>query len=279
MTATARSTAAARARTRQTAGGNGGAGDDMPGIDQTAARPRTLREHLIEQIGADLPDIADRAIAFYLLDQLDENGYLRIEIEAAERALCRRRGADSRSRRVGRAGRRRSPGRRCGKVRADLLDQMLAQGARPGRGLVESGQVARPPPLPPAVLSSGGLETSRHHLSPAATQWSAASPATSPSSPAGIASASVRVIHSLLTGSAAAAGPSSALALSGFEQRVLLDLAIDELCQLDIRQLQHLDRLLQLQHHAPEAWLSTQLELRKTDLVQSNAPVRSGLIS
>jgi RNA polymerase sigma-54 factor len=68
--------------------GGGPAGDDMPGIEQAAARPPTLREHLVEQIGADLPDIADRAIAFYLLDQLDENGYLRVEIDAAERLGC-----------------------------------------------------------------------------------------------------------------------------------------------------------------------------------------------
>ena len=64
-------------------------GDDAPAIDQAAARPRTLREHLIEQIGADLPDIADRAVAFYLLDQLDEAGYVRSGLDgAAERLGC-----------------------------------------------------------------------------------------------------------------------------------------------------------------------------------------------
>src|SRR5260370_37847409 len=51
--------------------------DDFSSIDNAAARPRPLREHLIEQIGADLPDPADRVIAFHLLDQLDEAGYLR----------------------------------------------------------------------------------------------------------------------------------------------------------------------------------------------------------
>jgi RNA polymerase sigma-54 factor len=68
--------------------GSAYAGDEMPGIENAAARPPTLREHLVEQIGADLPDIADRAIAFYLLDQLDENGYLRPEIDAALRLGC-----------------------------------------------------------------------------------------------------------------------------------------------------------------------------------------------
>ena len=66
-----------------------GDGDDLPGLDQAAARPRTLREHLLEQIGADLPNQADRVIAAYLLDQLDETGYLRGDIEdAAGRLGC-----------------------------------------------------------------------------------------------------------------------------------------------------------------------------------------------
>src|SRR5271163_2849351 len=67
-----------------------GDGDDLPGLDQAAARPRTLREHLLEQIGADLPNQADRVIAAYLLDQLDEAGYLRSDlVEAASRLGCK----------------------------------------------------------------------------------------------------------------------------------------------------------------------------------------------
>jgi RNA polymerase sigma-54 factor len=63
--------------------------EDMRGIDQAASRPRTLREHLIEQIGADLPDMADRVIAFHLLEQLDEAGYLRGGLDGvAERLGC-----------------------------------------------------------------------------------------------------------------------------------------------------------------------------------------------
>src|SRR5207302_3807786 len=72
----------------QTRGG-GGHAEDTRGIEQAASRPRTLREHLIEQIGADLPDVGDRVIAFYLLDQLDEAGYLRAGLEGvAERLGC-----------------------------------------------------------------------------------------------------------------------------------------------------------------------------------------------
>src|SRR5271170_7140514 len=59
---------------RSRAGGIGT--DDRPGFDQTAARPRTLREHVIEQIGTDLTDQGDQLIALHLLDLLDENGYL-----------------------------------------------------------------------------------------------------------------------------------------------------------------------------------------------------------
>jgi RNA polymerase sigma-54 factor len=65
------------------------ADDDMRGFDETAARPHTLREHLIEQIGTDIPDHADRVIAVYLLDQIDETGYLRGDLdEAAARLGC-----------------------------------------------------------------------------------------------------------------------------------------------------------------------------------------------
>jgi RNA polymerase sigma-54 factor len=69
---------------------NGGRDDEeMRGIDHAAARPRTLREHLIEQIGADLRDMADRVIAFHLLDQLDEAGYLRGGLDGVpERLGC-----------------------------------------------------------------------------------------------------------------------------------------------------------------------------------------------
>jgi RNA polymerase sigma-54 factor len=56
---------------------NGALGaDDRPGFEQTAARPRTLREHVLEQIGTDLSDQGDQLIAVHLLDLLDEAGYL-----------------------------------------------------------------------------------------------------------------------------------------------------------------------------------------------------------
>ena len=73
-------------RTRNGAGDNS---EDVSALDQAAARPRTLREHLLEQIGPDLPNQTDRVIAAYLLDQLDEAGYLRGSLgDAAARLGC-----------------------------------------------------------------------------------------------------------------------------------------------------------------------------------------------
>ena len=67
---------------------NGGFGaEGRPGLDQTATRQRTLREHLLEQIGADLSDESDRVIALHLLDLLDEDGYLRAGLDGVTRLL------------------------------------------------------------------------------------------------------------------------------------------------------------------------------------------------
>jgi RNA polymerase sigma-54 factor len=67
---------------------NGGFdGEGRPGLDQTATRSRTLREHLLEQIGADFSDPGDRVIALHLLDLLDEDGYLRADLDGVTRLL------------------------------------------------------------------------------------------------------------------------------------------------------------------------------------------------
>ena len=46
---------------------NGVGGDDLPMLEQIAMRPRTLREHLLEQIGADMQSQTERVIAAFLL--------------------------------------------------------------------------------------------------------------------------------------------------------------------------------------------------------------------
>ena len=68
-------------------GRNGTSDGDRPDIEQTATRPRTLREHLLEQIGTDLNDPGDRVIALHLLDLIDETGYLRGVLDGAAQLL------------------------------------------------------------------------------------------------------------------------------------------------------------------------------------------------
>src|SRR5438874_111355 len=68
--------------------GRNAAGDGgRPDIEQTATRPRTLREHLLEQIGTDLNDPVDRVIALHILDLIDETGYLRGVLDGAAQLL------------------------------------------------------------------------------------------------------------------------------------------------------------------------------------------------
>ena len=67
---------------------NGGTiGENLLGLDQTVTRPRSLREHLLEQIGADLSDQDDRLIALHLLDLVDDDGYLRAGLDEVRRLL------------------------------------------------------------------------------------------------------------------------------------------------------------------------------------------------
>jgi len=56
-------------------------------IEHTATRPRTLREHLLEQIGTDLSDAGDRVIALHILELLEETGYLRAGLDGVAQLL------------------------------------------------------------------------------------------------------------------------------------------------------------------------------------------------
>jgi RNA polymerase sigma-54 factor len=67
--------------------GSGRGGDIEPAIERTAEGPRSLREHLSEQIGVDIRDPVDRLIAAHLLEYLDEAGYLRVDLDTAAREL------------------------------------------------------------------------------------------------------------------------------------------------------------------------------------------------
>ena len=66
-------------------------------------------------------------------------------------------------------------------------------------------------------------------------------------------------------------------ALPVLQQGVLLDLGLDKFGQLDIRQLQHLDCLLQLRRHHQRLALAQFKPLRKTESSHTNAPLGAGL--
>ena len=67
--------------------GGGGADGAAPDIDQYIAARPTLADHLNAQIGLLLTDPADRLIARFLTDGLNEAGYLAIELETVAEQL------------------------------------------------------------------------------------------------------------------------------------------------------------------------------------------------
>lgn len=56
-------------------------------IDQAPAAPETLRDHLLEQLGVECADPADRLIGSHLIEMLDEAGYLSGELALVAEAL------------------------------------------------------------------------------------------------------------------------------------------------------------------------------------------------
>lgn len=61
--------------------GGGSAEDDMPGIDGLLIDNRSLTDHLHEQARAALRDVQSLAIATYLIDLVDDSGYLSEPVE------------------------------------------------------------------------------------------------------------------------------------------------------------------------------------------------------
>jgi RNA polymerase sigma-54 factor len=64
-----------------------GGGDDMPGLEETLRQGTSLREHLIGQLNCDLTDPADRIIGLFLIEQLDESGYLTADLNDVAQTL------------------------------------------------------------------------------------------------------------------------------------------------------------------------------------------------
>ena len=63
--------------------------EEVPGLDRTPSRPKTLREHLLEQLAVDIADPVDRLIGAELVEMMDEAGYLAGDLaELAVRLGC-----------------------------------------------------------------------------------------------------------------------------------------------------------------------------------------------
>ena len=70
-------------------GGRSDFGDGEYGIEQTAQRPETLREHLEAQLHLDVADPTERIIGLQIIDMLDPAGYVSGDLAAlAERLSC-----------------------------------------------------------------------------------------------------------------------------------------------------------------------------------------------
>jgi RNA polymerase sigma-54 factor len=70
--------------------GNGTSGDfegEEGSLERTVAGQLTLRDHLIQQLQVDIADAKERMIGAYLIDNVDEAGYLRLDLPATAESL------------------------------------------------------------------------------------------------------------------------------------------------------------------------------------------------
>ncbi len=68
-------------------GGNGRFEGQAPNLEQTVSGVETLRDHLTGQLNVELSDPAERVIGLYLIDMLDDAGYLPADLTPAMEAL------------------------------------------------------------------------------------------------------------------------------------------------------------------------------------------------
>jgi RNA polymerase sigma-54 factor len=61
--------------------------DDMPGLEETLRQDITLREHLVGQLNCDIEDPAERMIGLFLIDLVDDAGYLTADLEEVAATL------------------------------------------------------------------------------------------------------------------------------------------------------------------------------------------------
>jgi len=67
--------------------GSGGMGSDAPDLERTVADAPDLRSHLVQQLNLSINEPTDRFIGMWLIDQLDESGYLRADLADAATQL------------------------------------------------------------------------------------------------------------------------------------------------------------------------------------------------
>ena len=73
----------------KTRSGGSGDGGDLPGLEETLRQDITLREHLVGQLNCDIDDPVDRMIGLFLIDLVDDAGYLTADLaEVAETLGC-----------------------------------------------------------------------------------------------------------------------------------------------------------------------------------------------
>ncbi len=68
-------------------GGSGGDGEDAPNLEAYVAQDLSLKDHLATQAPLVLATPVERLIGNYLIDHVDEAGYLRVDVEAVAERL------------------------------------------------------------------------------------------------------------------------------------------------------------------------------------------------
>ena len=62
-------------------GGSMSFDDEGEGLESRASRPKTLQEHLVEQMLLDMPPGPERLVAHHLIDLVDDSGYIRGDLD------------------------------------------------------------------------------------------------------------------------------------------------------------------------------------------------------
>ena len=65
----------------------GGGDTDLPGLEETLTQHPSLRDHLLSQLNCDMADTGDRMIGRLLIEQIDEAGYLRADLDEVAAGL------------------------------------------------------------------------------------------------------------------------------------------------------------------------------------------------